>query len=95
MIGGRQDDVIFSPRVHFFNSEIEEWTEGPELTVGRVYHSCGIMRKDSESRIVVAGGMIREGSILEYKAWTLQNIHNSSDPNARHPKTRSILILDY
>ena len=68
MIGGRQDDVILSPRAHFFNSESEQWTEGPSLKVGRVYHSCGILRNGGEYRIVVAGGMINVGSILEYQA---------------------------
>ena len=59
IIGGRQNKEDFSPNTFYFNTEYEKWIEGPKLMFGRMYHSCGMLQKDSQSlqsSVIVAGG---------------------------------------
>ena len=58
VIGGFQNGSI-STNTYYFNTEKENWTEGPQLKIGRFDHSCGIVWKDSQSKefsLIVAGG---------------------------------------
>jgi hypothetical protein len=53
-----------------FNTENEIWTVGPQLKKGRAAHSCGRIRKNSQSQdfsILVAGGLVEgsDGSSVE------------------------------
>jgi hypothetical protein len=64
VIGGSQDGQI-SGKTFYFTFGEESWTEGHELKNNRLYHSCGMIRKNKESQamsIIVAGG--RDGSSL-------------------------------
>jgi hypothetical protein len=58
VIGGIQN-LQFSNKTYFFNTENEIWTEGPQLKNIRKSHSCGTIRKSSQSQefsVIVAGG---------------------------------------
>jgi hypothetical protein len=57
-IGGWQNDQI-SGKTFYFTFGEESWTEGPELKINRVDHSCGKIRRNKDSQemsIIVAGG---------------------------------------
>jgi hypothetical protein len=57
-IGG-YENIEYSNKTYFFNSENEIWTEGPQLKNIRASHSCGTIRKNSQSQefsVIVAGG---------------------------------------
>ena len=43
--------------VSLFDTVTREWSEGPELRVGRYYHGCSIVSRDGEPGILVAGGV--------------------------------------
>ncbi len=58
VIGGQQNKMI-SSKTFYFNTENEIWTKGPELKLRRADHSCGRIRRNSQSQelsIIVAGG---------------------------------------
>lgn len=58
LIGGFQNNDESSD-TYYFNTENEEWTEGPQLMNKRTFHSCGRIRRNSQSQelsIIVAGG---------------------------------------
>jgi hypothetical protein len=58
VIGGYQNGEK-SSNTYFFNTENKIWTAGPQLKIKRSKHSCGRIRKDSQSKdfsIIVAGG---------------------------------------
>ena len=58
VIGGIQDEYN-SPNTYFFNTKSEEWVAGPKLLYGRDSHSCGKIKKDSQSNqesVIVVGG---------------------------------------
>ena len=58
VIGGIQDEYN-SPNTYFFNTKSEEWVAGPRLLYGRDSHSCGKIKKDSQSNqesVIVVGG---------------------------------------
>ena len=58
LIGGWQNSEL-SSKTYYFNTEDEIWTEGPQLKNERYWHSCGRIRKNSQSEefsIIVAGG---------------------------------------
>ena len=61
-VDGSESGIIYSPNTLFLNTESssQEWVQGPTLNIGRDYHSCGRIRKDSSSHqfsvIVVGGG---------------------------------------
>ena len=62
-IGGYGNGSYLST-TFFFNSETEIWTEGPRLNRTRGSHSCGRIRKDSQSQdfsVIVAGGFLTSG----------------------------------
>jgi N-acetylneuraminic acid mutarotase len=66
VIGGYQNEYSkennMSSETFLFNTETETWTAGPELKIGRGGHSCGRIRKNSQSQdisIIVAGGWNR------------------------------------
>ncbi len=64
VISGYQN-FFTSPKTYLFNTENEIWTEGPPLKHKRKLHSCGRIKKNSQSQefsIIVAGGY--EGSYL-------------------------------
>jgi hypothetical protein len=64
VISGYQN-FFTSSNTYLFNTENEVWTEGPQLKHKRKLHSCGRIKKDSQSKefsIIVAGGY--EGSFL-------------------------------
>ncbi len=59
VIGGRQRNGFSSKSSYFFNTENEIWREGPQLKNERNSHSCGTIRKNSQSQefsVIVAGG---------------------------------------
>ena len=59
IIGGLQPGEAYSPNTYLFNSENEKWVVGPKLSFNRRDHSCGKLRKDSQTSeysIIVAGG---------------------------------------
>jgi hypothetical protein len=61
VIGGKHHDK-YSNKTFFFNTENEIWTEGPQLKQFRNDHSCGTIRKNSQSQefsVIVAGGAER------------------------------------
>ena len=69
LIGGRHN-YSRSPNTFFFNTERETWTQGPPLESERIHHSCGRIRKNSQSRelsIIVAGGY--DGSVKVPNGW--------------------------
>ena len=48
-----------SGNTYFFNTENEKWVEGPKPLSRRKFHSCGKIKKDSQSNhesVIVAGG---------------------------------------
>jgi hypothetical protein len=58
VIGGAQS-YQYSNKTYFFNTENEIWSEGPQLKNKRRGHSCGTIRKNSQSQefsVIVAGG---------------------------------------
>ena len=60
VIGGFNSSTTF-----YFNTENEIWSEGPQLNNKRSSHSCGRIKKDSQSQdlsVIVAGGS--DGSSL-------------------------------
>ncbi len=64
VISGYQN-YFKSPSTYFFNSENNVWNEGPQLKYKRKLHSCGRIKRNSQSKefsIIVAGGY--EGSYL-------------------------------
>jgi hypothetical protein len=66
VIGGLQNGSK-SAKTFYFNTENDAWTEGPQLKNARDSHSCGRIRKDSNSpdfSIIVAGG--NDGHTLSY-----------------------------
>jgi len=59
LISGYLNETIGSPETYFFNAEDDIWRDGPALKTGRTGHSCGKVKKDSQSSeyvIIVAGG---------------------------------------
>ena len=59
MIGGIQNYERDSSKTYFFNTENENWVEGPALKVGRTDPRCGRIKKDSQSSqytTIVIGG---------------------------------------
>ena len=49
----------FSSNTYYFNSENNDWVQGPHLNTIKASHSCGQIRKDSQSqefRVIVVGG---------------------------------------
>ena len=66
MIGGIQDWSGDSSRTYFFNTENENWVEGPALKVVRAYLTCGRIKKDSQSSqytTIVIGGAGEGGTL--------------------------------
>ena len=66
VIGGYQNHKS-SNKTYFFNTENEIWTEGPQIKNERYSHSCGTIRKNSQSQefsVIVAGGAESEDKIL-------------------------------
>jgi hypothetical protein len=66
VIGGHQNHKS-SNKTYFFNTENEIWTEGPQIKNERYSHSCGTIRKNSQSQefsVIVAGGAESEDKIL-------------------------------
>ena len=60
VIGGTQNGIYYSDRTFYFNTEDEEWVEGPRLLKGRRTMGCGKLRSDESSpqySIVVTTGM--------------------------------------
>ena len=58
VIGGLQNDQK-SSKTYYLNTEKEDWVEGPQLKTKRWFHSCGRIRKNSQSAelsVIVAGG---------------------------------------
>jgi hypothetical protein len=61
VIGGAQNGSRPSKSTFYFNTENEVWTKGPELKKERESHSCGRIRRNSNSQelsIIVAGGIV-------------------------------------
>ena len=58
LIGGRQDDSLYSPDTFYFNTENEKWVAGPKLISSRYHHSCGMLRnsQSSQESVIVAAG---------------------------------------
>ena len=59
VIGGVQDETWYSSSTFFFDTDTEEWSDGPKLNGGRRSFSCGKLQADSGSsqdRVIVAGG---------------------------------------
>jgi hypothetical protein len=60
LIGGRQQEVVYSPNSYLLNTAANspEWVQGPTLNYGRSFHSCAGIRTGSQSKfsIIVAGG---------------------------------------
>jgi hypothetical protein len=59
VIGGYQNGKGYPGKSFYFTFGDESWTEGPELKIKRVDHSCGKIRRNKESQemsIIVAGG---------------------------------------
>jgi hypothetical protein len=59
VIGGIENQKSSSNKTYFFNTENEIWTEGPQLKNIRKSHSCGTIRKNSQTQefsVIVAGG---------------------------------------
>ena len=57
VIGGGNGQ--FLRETYIFNTEFGEWTDGPSLNIGRAFHSCGRIRKNSQSHefsAIVVGG---------------------------------------
>jgi len=66
MIGGEQNGTSYSSKTYFFNSEDNNWRDGPALKEGRNFPSCGKLKKDSQSSeyvVIVAGGADASSSI--------------------------------
>ena len=59
LIGGYQTNKNPSANTYFFNSENENWIDGPELWTVRGDHSCARIKKDGQSSqysVIAAGG---------------------------------------
>ena len=59
LIIGGEKNANRSSSTYFFNTENEIWTEGPPLKYSRMSHSCGRVRKNSQSQelsVIVVGG---------------------------------------
>ena len=59
IIGGKQDDVLYSNKTHFLDMQTKNWVKGPELKFGRRAHSCARIpskNQSSEYSIIVVGG---------------------------------------
>jgi hypothetical protein len=66
VIAGKQNEKS-SNKTYFFNTENEIWTKGPQLKKIRYSHSCGTIRKNSQSQefsVIVAGGSEWDYNIL-------------------------------
>ncbi len=64
IIGGFQNFSLSSD-TFFFNTENEIWRAGPQLKNNRYWHSCGRIRKNSQSQdfsIIVGGGITEDGN---------------------------------
>jgi hypothetical protein len=80
IIGGSQNNQDYTANTFYLNIKEHKWTEGPKLANVRTAHSCGRIRKDSNSQeisIIVAGGVA---------GWS----DNAASPNV----TTSVEILD-
>ena len=59
LIGGYQSNKDAAANTYFFNSENENWIEGPQLLTVRGDHSCARIKTDGKSSqysVIVAGG---------------------------------------
>ena len=58
IIGGESTGISFSKRTFYYNHKTSEWSDGPELKVGRRYLAAGIVTDDvtKEEFVVVCGG---------------------------------------
>ena len=60
IIGGSQNQE-YKANTFYLNIKEQTWSEGPKLANARAAHSCGRIRKDSNSQeisIIVAGGIV-------------------------------------
>ena len=58
VIAGNQGSSIFSA-TYYYNTDNEQWTQGPSLKHARESHSCGMIRRNHRSQeksVIVAGG---------------------------------------
>ena len=59
LIGGKQDDEVFSKRSHIFDITNQKWSDGPKLLTARVAPNCARIptnNQSSEYSIIVVGG---------------------------------------
>ena len=78
IIGGRSPGNSASKRTFYYNHKTSEWSDGPELKVGRRYLAAGIVTDDvtKEEFVVVSGGYdgsnsLKSTVVLMDDKWTL------------------------
>uniref|UniRef100_A0A0K2T8D9 Uncharacterized protein n=1 Tax=Lepeophtheirus salmonis TaxID=72036 RepID=A0A0K2T8D9_LEPSM len=59
IIGGEIQNQI-SPRTFIYDWKFETWRSGPELNIGRKFHSCGLHL----GKVIITGGENEEGKAL-------------------------------
>ena len=97
MIGGNQDNIFGSFRTHFFNTENQNWVEGPALKVGRTFLTCGRIRKDSQSSqytTIVIGGEGKDGMLSSVEILDDGSSEWQTGPELPFPNGGASLVED-
>ena len=96
LIGGNVEDSLGSQSVTnqtwFYNHTNDEWTLGPELIVGRMDHTAGIItdKMSHEEYMVVVGGGDSSGDVIN--SVELLKL-NAGESNWTHGKTLYVLCF--
>ena len=62
--GGKTWVSFASNATHIFSFVDQTWQQGPFLTNGRFFHTCGILKDGNDYIVVVAGGLYDYHSML-------------------------------
>ena len=59
IVSGNHAGILYSQDTYYFNSLEQKWVSGPKVIKGRLYHSCGRIKRnqngDQLSTLIVAG----------------------------------------
>ena len=67
VVGGCGYACLSTCHVYYFNPATFQWTTGPNLQIGRYYHTCSMIRKNDQSQEqtkIAVGGINSMGVIL-------------------------------
>ena len=79
LLGGVQnDDCNFCNKTWFFDHQQKNWSLGPQLETGRIYHTAGIVidKETKEHNLAVIGGVDDKSSTL--KSVELLNLNSTT-----------------